>query len=554
MLISQGFSNMKAGGSGRVSMLMNKRNRAISRAWLWRYHLLRAYNLSQPNRNLYQILSEGAIKDAKTYDLTLVLATRAFVNRMQNALVPQNINWLQFIPGDLVEDELEDAVANGSMTEDQRTQIKSDLEKKLQVVTEKFFKYLRRSNFDTVINEAFYDLAIGTAGIQINEGPDDNPFMFSSIPIDTIGFNEGPWGNVEWVFRDFNNVELNVARRLWPNFITPTKLVTKDSLYEDKLITLHEISFYNPDKELYETVVIEDSTREIVYEEESESWPFVVFRWYRLPGEIFGRGPALECYPGAATINRAFRDELLAAELKSNPIYMAYTDGIFNPYTFKLTPNTVLPVNQSASGSWPIAPLPSAGDISYTVIVINDLRQQIDKLMYNSPLGPLQETPPMTATEVAVRQNELRENAAASFARLQRELFTPLIERLMYILKKKGKFPPIQVNGKDVDVKYQTPLSLGKGQVDVNQFLMFYKDLQMVFGEQIALGMLNAPKVVPYMAKNLNIDVTLTKDEIGIKEMEDEAKKQAKKMLESQQNNQGMNGNEPEQAAAGIEQ
>lgn len=536
--------------SSQIQSTLKRRGRAVARAANWVNILRAAYSLSQPNRNVFQQqIAEGANRNFYCFDGTLVLATRRFVNKMQSGLVPQNINWFELAPADAFLTKLKKEIAEnvqgqvpvtGNPGQDQaafddavETTFSLFTERAARILQERtneIFNYIRASNFDPVINEALYDMAVSTGALQLNEGNDDEPLIFSSIPADKVYFNEGPWGSIDEVFRDFIDLEICNAEQMWPGFKLPAS-VSSNADSGDDLITLYECSRYDYKTKTYTTVVIEKSTNEVCYERDDDSWPFIVFRWYKLAGEIGGRGPVLDAFPSAATVNKCMEDEILAADLMAKPIYLGFSDGLFNPYTFNLAANTIIPINRVASGDGPpIMPLPKAGDVGFGAIVLNDLRQQIDKLMFNTALGPIEDAPPLTATEVAIRQNEMVEDAASSFARLQRELFFPLIKRIIYILTRRGLIEPIEIDGKVLEVKFTTPLSLGKGQLDVNQFMLFFQYLTAIFGPERALIPLKVAQVPAFLAKNLNVNFPILKSQAEIEQilarLEQEAAKQ----------------------------
>lgn len=538
----------------QVKVTLERRGRAVARASNWVRILRGAYGLSQPNRNVFQQqIAEGANRNFYCFDGTLVLATRRFVNKMQSGLVPQNINWFELAPADTflnklrkeIEQDVQGKVPVTGNAQTDREAFNSAVETAFSLFTERaarvlqdrtneIFNYIRSSNFDPVINEALYDMAVSTGAIQLNEGDDEEPLIFSSIPADMVYFNEGPWGTIDEVFRDFVDIELDKAYQMWPGFKVPSQVRFNDDKYQ--LVTLYECSRYNRDTKRYTTVVIEKSTNQVCFEREDESWPFIIFRWYKLSGEVGGRGPVLDAFPSAATINKCMEDEILAADLMAKPIYLGFSDGLFNPYNFNLSANTIIPINRIASGDGPpIIPLPKAGDVGFGAIVLNDLRTQVDKLMFNTALGPIEDAPPLTATEVAIRQNEMVEDAAASFARLQRELFFPLIKRIIYILSKRGLIEPIEIDGKVLEVKFSTPLSLGKGQLDVNQFMLFFQYLSAIFGPDRAIIPLKVAQIPGFLAKNLNVNFPVIRSQAEIEQILANLEKEAQKQEQDNQ-------------------
>jgi len=131
------------------------------------------------------------------------------------------------------------------------------------------------------------------------------------------------------------------------------------------------------------------------------------------------------------------------------------------------------------------------------------------------------------------------EDAAASFLRLQKELFEPLINRCLYILKKKGLFPPIVIDNKLIELKFQTPLSLGKGQIDVNQFMLWWQNSVNVLGPQLALASIDFAKVPYWMAENMNVYLGFVKNADEMKAAIEELKQAAQQAANDQQLLQG---------------
>lgn len=514
----------------QVNLLLKRRQFAKGKDSSWEWLLRRSYEMSQPNRNIFQHqTADGTNKNWQIFDTTLVLATRRFVNKMQQALIPDQVNWFQFVAGDEVDLTLPPDATQ--QEKDAFKEMEEELKNELQDRTNRFFKFLKRSNFYTVMNEAFYDLAVGTGAIQCNETDDDsNPLVFSSIPMDRIYFCQGAYGTIDSVFRDHYDVPLYNAQTMWPDFKLPENYSSQgQDPYEIKL-TLYEMAYYDYQLKRYRYCVVEKSTAEIAFEEKpSESWPFIIFRWYTLPGEDRGRGPVIDAGPSAATINKVMEDEILAADLMSKPVYMGYSDGLFNPDSFQITANSVITVNPIASngGNWPIAPLPTAGNVEYGAIVLTDLRDMINKIMFSNPLGPVDQGPVLTATEVAIRQNEVLEDAAASFLRLQKELFEPLIKRCLFILQKRGLFESVTIDGKIIDLKFQTPLSLGKGQIDVHQFMLWWQNMVSVMGPQLALTTIDLTTMPHWMADNMNVTLDFIKTSSEIKKAVDDLMKAA---------------------------
>lgn len=496
--------------------LLKRHDKAMSEAEQWRDLLDTVYFYAMPNRNPYDGSSKGTELNARLYDGTLALATRKFVNRMIKALTPPEIDWIKLVPG--VE------VPEGEKEAQQEL---------LQKATDTFFFYLRRSNFDLTIQEAFYDMTISMGLLQLNEGSDDDLLKFSSIPSDQVGVEVDPQGELSGYFRTWREMPLDQAQYQWDD-----QLKIPQAILDQQEPKLHvkECSYFDFKEKTYKYYVLESTSKEIMFEQDlGESWPWIGFRWNRRSGESRGRGPAMDAFPTAATINKAVEDELVSAALRANPPYMAFHDFVINPYNFRVEPNTLIPVNPMGTETWPIAPLPNGGDISFTALVVNDLRAQINEIMMAQPLQPLQDGPVRTATEVAVTQNELRENAGASFSRVQRELFDPLVKRVLYILQRNGKIPKFVVDGKEVAISYATPLSVSKDVNDVTRFVEWYQIIAGLFTPGIAINMVEAAQIPKWTAEKLNTNLSLVKSSAEVQKLIDQALEAAQDAVESQQ-------------------
>jgi hypothetical protein len=278
---------------------------------------------------------------------------------------------------------------------------------------------------------------------------------------------------------------------------------------------------------------------ELLYEEEMDSSPWIAFRWSKVNNEVMGRGPVIEALPSILSLNELARLELAAANFNVSKPFMAYSDGVFNPWTFKIEPNTVIPVSPNSSGQWPIQPFPDSANPQFMQLTSNDLRMQINKLMFADPLGPI-EGPQKTATELALRQRNLAEQIGPAFTRLQQEYLSRVIDRVVYILQRKGFIDQLEINGKRIQVRYKSPLVAAQGQQDVANFMQFYQILQATQGPETAMINLNPVKFPAWLASKMAIDTTALNTQ---KEMEAFLAQQSEQMqMEQMMGMGGMNG------------
>lgn len=515
-----------------VKQLLSRRAKALNHKKNWESILQKTYRYSQPNRNIFDLVPMGVGVDQKqtagqninwyVFDLTLAHATDVYVNRMVNALTPAGKKWLNFVGGTSIPEQDQDAV-----------------KKVLQKNTDKFFEYIHQSNFQLVIHECFMDMVCSTGFMIVNRGFEKrNPIIFSSMPVDRTYADEGPYSTFDAYFRDWVKLPRDHAMVMWSGITLPEKNEDNNANRECNEFDLYECIYRNYKTMLWEHVVIEASKQEIVYHFTDQTSPVIGFRAKKLSGEMYGRGPAMDAMPAAATINQAMFDEIMSANFRALPIFMGFGDGVFNPNTFKLVPNTVIACSPVTAGTWPLTPVPASGDINWAVLVVSDLREQIQRIMLTNPFGAV-EDPRKTATEIIERQREIVENSSATFSRVQRELFDPLVERVVELMKENGDWEEPEVDGKVIAVKYDTPLVISQGQKEVLDFVQFDQFIKQIYGPEASTAYYEMERVPPWIANKMNIDLNLVKNSEQILQMMAIADETRQKLIEQQGQNMG---------------
>ena len=287
-----------------LTQLMARRDKASWELNMWRGLLETAYSWSVPNYNPWVNLGRGGAitpgtqLNAGVFDLTLPIAHQKLVNKMLVGMVPQGQQWLKFLPGE----------AFGAEDSSDYMQALNATQK----FTDQFFNILDKSNFYLSVAESMSDTLISTGVLAINEGNYKSPFRFEACPVSQVMFEGNPMGGIDAVFRDWFEVKVNFVKILWPEAREPSNKGPNEK------VNIYECSYIDhkaDDKERYKYAVMTDQ-KELLFESAGSSWPWVIYRMRKLTGETRGRGPTLDAYPTAATINEALGDELMAAALR----------------------------------------------------------------------------------------------------------------------------------------------------------------------------------------------------------------------------------------------
>ena len=146
------------------------------------------------------------------------------------------------------------------------------------------------------------------------------------------------------------------------------------------------------------------------------------------------------------------------------------------------------------------------------------MRNNIKRALYNDMLGDPNKTP-ASATEIAERMADLSRRIGSAFGRLQAELVQPVLQRVIYILKKQGRIEVPTVNGREVKVKSVSPLAQAQANQDITAISRFLELTQGAFGPETLQLLVNSEETAAYLAKKFGVPDNLIRDEAQRKEI-----------------------------------
>jgi hypothetical protein len=239
--------------------------------------------------------------------------------------------------------------------------------------------------------------------------------------------------------------------------------------------------------------------------------PFIVARFSKTAGEIYGRGPLVDAIADIKTLNKTVELVLKNASLSISGVFLAADDGVLNPQNVKIQPGAIIPVarNGGPQGA-SLAPLPRGGDFNTSQIVMNDLRTNIKKVLMDDTLPP-DTMSARSATEIAQRQAELATNLGSAFGRLMTEIMNPLISRILVVLDRQGLINmPLKVDGVQVKISPISPLAEAPKMEEVNKVLNFMQIANaMGPAGQMAI---NVQEAVSFIAEKMGVDQSILND------------------------------------------
>ena len=479
-----------------ATLLYHTYKRAQQERSVWEGTWQECYQYAFPQRE--SIFSSGSSKTNMLYDGTAPDAVDQLAALMLSQLTPPWIHWFSLNAGTDFEKE-----------EQMR------LNPLLGKMTEVLHTHFDRSNFAMEIHQCYLDLiTVGTACLMFEEAPfgQGSAFRFTAVPLSELCLAEGVNGRLNHIFRTVEfDYEAFVSR--FGDFALPSELSAKAQKENIALSVIECVepmldgtfsytAFLNPDCQH-----VSDSGEPLILKQACyNTSPFIAFRWLKAPGEVYGRSPVMKALPDIKTANKVVELILKNATIAVTGIWLAEDDGVLNPANIRLTPGAIIP---KAVGSKGLTALESPGKFDVSQLVIKDLREHIRHALLGDKLGQLDATNPMTATEVMERSDDMILVLGATYGRLQSELLTPLIERAISILRKRGEIPDIYLDGRHLKIAYQSGRAQKQAEREAQNALTWLGEI-VKLGDN-ALNQVDIPNFIKWLGEKLSIPAELIK-------------------------------------------
>ena len=129
---------------------------------------------------------------------------------------------------------------------------------------------------------------------------------------------------------------------------------------------------------------------------------------------------------------------------------------------------------------------------------------------------------------------DLSRRIGSAFGRLQAELVQPVLQRVVYILKKQGRIEVPTINGRQVKVRSVSPLSQAQANQDISAMARFLQLVGGTFGPEMLNILINSEESAAHLARKFGIPDTLIRD-AGERQQMIEQLQQIQQMQQQQQ-------------------
>jgi hypothetical protein len=438
----------------QLDKILSRFHRALSDRRLWETRWQDCYDYTLPFRNAFITADERRYD--RVFDATAADAADQLAASLLAELTPPWSRWFGFRPGPQMAPEDHAKYAP----------LLDEVQRRLQ-------SHFDRSNFAVEMHQSFLDLVtVGTGSLAFEEAApgEFSAFRFAAVPLADVVLGEGIEGRLTTTYRQLQLTAEDIAAR-YPNADLPLALTraqkNNGSRQSDKTQTILEYVVPAGNAFNYGAIWEGDGSPHQLFERRVGHSPFLHFRWLKSPGETYGRSPVMKALPDIKTANKVVELVLKNASIAVTGIWQADDDGVLNPANIKLIPGAIIP---KAVGSAGLTPLAAPGKFDVSQLMLTDLRANIRSALLVDQLGPITDQK-MTATEVLQRSSDMARLLGAVYGRMQSELLTPLIMRALAILERRGEIPPLQVDGRFVELHYLSPLAIAQAGRDGDNVL-----------------------------------------------------------------------------------
>jgi len=443
----------------QVVHLVKRKNKLKAQRGTWESHWQDLTNFVLPNDSDFNLKrSKGDKRTTLVYDSTAIHANEMLAAGLHGMLTNPASNWFSLRIKD--NDDFSDNAEAKQWLEETTNVILSELSAPAVA-------------FPSHIHEYYLSLcSIGTACMFIGEPSTREGISFRAIHIDEIFIAENADGIIDTVFRFFKMSVRQIVQKWGEKSLSPRIQKMYENQEFDKEVELLHCVYPRDDMDKGKkaatmlpvaSVYIDEKEKHVLAEGGFDEMPFMVSRWSKTVGEVFGRSPAMTALPDIKMLQEIMKTTIKAAQKIVDPPLLVPDDGVLGPV--RTIPGG-LNYYRASSGAR-IEPLLTGGNIGLSYEMMNDLRDRIRTTFFLDQLQ-FQGAPRMTATEVVERTERTLRLLGPTLGRLQSEFLGPMIERIYGVLVRAGRLPepPESIAEQELKIEYVSPLARAQRQTE----------------------------------------------------------------------------------------
>ena len=497
----------------------------------WESHWQEILDYVMPRKAEITFLrSRGEKRTEVLFDSTAITANNLLAASLQGTLTSPSLPWFSL-----------------KLRDDDANKIR-DVQIWLEDTARRMYAVFNESNFNTEVHEMYLDLcSVGTSAIfveEANEGFLQGGLHFNTLHIAEYFIQENSTGRVDTLYRKYKMTARQAVQEFGEDNVG-TKI--KEAVKAKPDTQFNFIHAVEPTPDYERSVGMKSKTKlpfhscHVCFEDKMvvrtggyNEFPYLVPRWSKATGEIFGRSPSYNALPDIKTLNKAVEIGLKAWAKAIDPPLLVTDDGVIG--RVRMTPGGITVVRSDTA----IKPLQIGSNWQITDLKENQLRTAIRQAYYSDQLQ-LQEGPQMTATEVQVRYELMQRLLGPTLGRFQTEFLNPLIERVFGIMLRSDALTPrpSEMEGMSMDIEYVGPLARSQRMEEAIAVERLYQlAMQVVQVDPTVMDVIDHEQAIRMRATLLGVPKTVLRGEDEVAEIREQraaAQQQAQEQAMAQQ-------------------
>ena len=515
----------------KFDYIKKRYNEMSSNRGTWEDHWQEILDYVMPRKA--DIVTKRISGDKRTevlFDSTAITANNLLAASLQGTLTSPSRQWFYL------------KIRNEEVNEDREVQLY------LEDSAKRMYDVFNQTNFNTEVHELYLDLcSIGTGCLFVEEGNkgfDEDLIHFQTLHISEFYIHENVSGYIDRLYRKYKLTARQAVQEFGEDNVGPKILECASMKPDKKFNFIHAVE----PREDYERVFGESDTKLPfhschVCEEEKmvvrtggyNEFPYLVPRWSKATGEIYGRSPSYNALPDIKTLNKAVEIGLKAWSKAIDPPLLVQDDGVIG--RVRMTPGGITVIRNDAA----VKPFQSGANMQVTTFKEAELKTAIRQAYYSDQLQ-LQQGPQMTATEVQVRYELMQRLLGPTLGRFQSEFLNPLIERVFGIMFRAEAFvqEPNLLQGQSIDIEYVGPLARSQRMEEAVAVERLYQlAMQLAQADPSIMDILNHDEAIRARAELLGVPKSVLRgraevDELRQARMQQQAMQQEMMMQQQQ--------------------
>jgi len=409
-----------------------------------------------------------------------------------------------------------------------------ELTRQFSQMQAQIYPFFQAGDFDAAIHETAIDLFVGTGAIMPMRGPSiEEPVIFVNIPFDQIATATDAWGRQHFISWKACLAAEEIVRA-WPegNFSKEFKERAKNNPYS-------EIELFQDFQRLADGrwlfLAYAKENPDFIVKNVSMARPIAVPRFYKAPGEPYGRGPLLLAMPTIKTVNKAQELALKAAAIQMLGIWGFRAGGTFNPDAVNVGPGAFWPMQSTGGVLGPdVSRLdPATGRLDVARMVIGGAQEQIREALFDTRLSNEGGTPP-SAMEIAARLQQSAKVHIGAYGRLINEIMPVLVPRTIEILNEWGLVQlPVPLNPLLYAINVVSPMAMALKADQLMAATNYAQLVSQVAGPEQFSRFVHLDRFMARARESLlvDVDVTPTPQEIAAAEQQANQAQAAQAMM-----------------------